>query len=116
MMSKDTPNSQSDRDTPSQSDVIIELTSQVVRNEAIIFTDLDDTIVMMDVDAGQYYELDSVAKKIWTLCETARPAAEICDALATEYDVDLDVCRRDTLEFLQEASTLRLIHVQSDQA
>ncbi len=115
-MSKDAPNNQSDRDTPSQSDAVIELTSRVVRNEAIVFTDLDDVIIMMDVDEEQYYEFGPVAAKIWTLLETARPTAEICDALAAEYDVDLDVCRRDTLEFLQAASTLRIIHVQSDQA
>ena len=40
-------------------------------------------------------------------------AAEICDALAAEHDVYLDVCRRDTLEFPQTASTLGIIHVQS---
>ena len=68
---------------------------------------------MVDVDEGEYYELDSVGAKIWTLLEAARAAAEICDALAAEYDVDLDVCRRDTLEFLQAASALRIIHVQS---
>ena len=86
--------------------------SVVARNEAIVFTDLDDTVVMMDVDEGQYYELDPIGARIWTLIEAARPVAEIWDALAGEYDVDPDTCRHDTLEFLQTAGEHRLVQVQ----
>ena len=94
----------------------IDPSSMVARNEAIVFTDLDDTVVMMDVDEGQYYELDPIGARIWTLIEAARPVAEICDALAGEYDVDPDTCRHDTLEFLQTASEHRLVRVQSAEA
>ena len=90
----------------------IDLSSVAARNEAIVFTDLDDTVVMMDVDEGQYYELDPIGARIWTLIEGPGPVAEICDALADEYDVDPDTCRHDTLEFLQTASEYRLVRVQ----
>ena len=89
----------------------IDLSSMAARNEAIVFTDLDDTIVMMDVDEGQYYELDPVGAKIWALIEDPRPVAEICDALADEFDVDPDTCRDETLEFLQTASEHRIVQV-----
>ena len=91
----------------------IDLSSMAARNEAIVFTDLDDTIVMMDVDEGQYYELDTVGAKIWALIEDPRPVAEICDALAGEFDVDPDTCRDETLEFLQTASEHRIIEVRA---
>ena len=91
----------------------IDLSSMAARNEAIVFTDLDDTIVMMDVDEGQYYELDPVGARIWALIEDPRPVAEICDALADEFDVDPDTCRDETLEFLQTASEHRIIEVQA---
>ena len=101
---------------PTGPDTAVASTSRVSRNEAIVFTDLDDTIVMMDVDEGQYYELDSVGARIWALLETDRSAADLCDALAAEFDIDPDTCHRDTLEFLQSASDLRIVHVQSAQA
>ena len=94
----------------------IELSSVATRNEAIVFTDLDDTVVMMDVDEGQYYELDPIGARIWALIESPRPVAEICDALAGEYDVDPDTCRQDTLEFLQTASEHRIVQVRSNGA
>ena len=100
---------------PSESDVTVALTSLVSRNDAIVFTDLDDIIVMMDVDEGQYYELDQIGARIWTLLETGRSAADLCDALSAEFDVDPDTCRRDTLEFLQTACTMRIVHIQPAQ-
>ena len=93
---------------PDEPDVTVALTSQVSRNEAIVFTDLDDTIVMMDVDEG----LDPVGTRIWGLLETARSAADLCDALAAEFDVAPDTCGHDTLEFLQAAGAMRIVHVQ----
>ena len=101
---------------PNEADVAVDPTSVVSRNEAIVFTDLDDTIVMMDVDEGKYYELDPIGVRIWTLLETSRTAADICDALAAQFDVDPDTCRSDTLEFLQTASSMRIVHVQPAQA
>ena len=101
---------------PDEPVAAIDPTSRVSRNEAIVFTDLDDTIVMMDVDEGQYYELDPIGARIWTLLETGRSAAELCDAMAEEFDVDPDTCHRDTLEFLQSASALRIVLVQPAQA
>ena len=35
----------------------------VARNEAIVFTEIDDIVVMMDVDEGRYYELDEIGTR-----------------------------------------------------
>lgn len=76
----------------------------LTRNDSMVFTDLDDTIVMMDVDEGQYYELDPIAARIWELIEDGSTVGEICDALAEQYEVDPQECQQDTLEFLQTAT------------
>ena len=68
----------------------VALSSVIARNDAIVFTRLDDTVVMVDVDEGQYYELDPVASRAWTLLEEPRSASSICDALTGEYDVDAE--------------------------
>ena len=39
----------------------------------------------------------------------AQPFREICDALIAEYDVDLDVCRRDVLAFSEETAGLGIV-------
>ena len=89
----------------------IEMSDVVARNEVIVFTELDDTVVMMDMDEGRYYEFDAIAAKIWTLIETGRPVAELCDALAAVYDVEPEVCRRDVLAFLNETEEMGIVRV-----
>lgn len=97
-----------DEDTPK-----VELSSVIMRNEAIVFTDLDDSIVMMDVDEGHYYELDPVAARIWMLLEEASSASKICETLANEYEVDAQTCQHDTLEFLQAGLEQRIFELQA---
>ena len=87
--------------------------SVLVRNENVVFTDLDDAIVMMDVDGGQYYELDPVAARIWMLVDAQRTMRSICDALMEEYDVSAETCGQDTLEFARTAVEMRIVRVEA---
>ena len=89
----------------------VSLESTVQRNPQIMFTDLDDTVVMMDADEGMYYELDPVGARIWTLLETERSVEEMCALLVAEYDVTPETCRDDVLEFLGRAKELGIVAV-----
>lgn len=40
------------------------------RNPSILFNDFDDGLMMMDIDSGNYFDIDSVGGRIWTLIET----------------------------------------------
>ena len=90
----------------------LELSTTITRNENIVFTDLDDTIVMMDVDEGQYYELDPVAARIWEIVEESPTVSGICSALAAEYAVEPQECQEGTLEFLQSAAEQGIVHAE----
>ena len=93
-------------------DTDIEFSSRVVRSEAIDFTELDDSVVMMDVDEGRYYELDPVGARVWALIEFGARVGEVCDALAAEYEVAPETCREETGAFLGELSRLAVVHVR----
>lgn len=85
------------------------LSTRVVRNEAIIFTELDDTVVMMDAEEGRYYELDPVAASVWALLERDKSVAEVCEALEKQYDVAPETCREDVLAFVEELDRLGVV-------
>ena len=89
----------------------ISLESTVRRNPQIMFTDLDDAVVMMDADEGMYYELDPVGARIWTLLETERSVEEMCTLLVAEYDVTPETCRDDVLAFLEQAKELGIVAI-----
>ncbi len=90
----------------------VALGSLVQRNAEIIFTDLDDTVVMMDPDKGNYYEFDSVGTRIWNLLDVERSVTQVCEVLVREYDVTLKDCRQDVLKFLEQVAQLGVVEVR----
>ena len=54
----------------------LDLSVRVTRNEAIIFTEPDDTVMTMDVEDGRYYELDPMGARTWALLESEQSVAE----------------------------------------
>ena len=90
-------------------DTDIEFSSRVVRSEAIEFAELDDTIVMMDVDEGRYYELNPVGARVWALIESGPRVTEVCEALAAEYEVRPDTCRSEVGAFFAELRRLAVV-------
>ena len=92
-------------------DTSIPLSTRVVRSEAIIFTELDDTVLMMDVEEGRYYELDPVGARIWALIGSRPRIAEVSEALVLEYEVTAEACRDDVGAFLGELNRLQIVQV-----
>ena len=93
-------------------DTSIPLSSRVVRSKKIDFAEIDDTVVMMDVDEGRYYELDPVAARVWALIEPAPRVAEMCEALAAEYEVASETCRDEVGAFLKKLSRLAVVRIR----
>ncbi|MCE2423436.1 MAG: PqqD family protein [Gemmatimonadetes bacterium] len=91
----------------------VEPEMRVARNDDIIFTALDDTVVMMDVDKGRYYELDPTAASVWALLERESLVASLCDALLERYDVSAETCRRDVQAFLGELADLGVVQIRA---
>lgn len=90
------------------------LSTRVARNDAIIFTELDDTVVMMDAEEGRYYELDPVGASVWELLDHEKSVAEVCEALEKQYDVAPVTCREDVLAFVEELERLGVVQQISE--
>ena len=85
----------------------------VERNEAIVFTELDDVVVMMDADEGRYYELDEIGARIWAVIESGASVGAICAVLQDEYEVAAEVCQRDVLSFVADAHRLGVVRISA---
>ena len=90
----------------------IQPSSRVLRSEAIDFAEIGDSIVMMDVDEGRYYELDPVGAKVWALIEPGPRVAEVYAALVAEYEVIPETCYGETRAFLDELSRLAVVEIR----
>lgn len=75
-------------------------TTQIQRNPAILFSQLDDEYLALDAEAGFCYSLNPVSRRIWSLIEQPIAFDKLCTQLQQEYAVDEATCRRDVDEVL----------------
>jgi hypothetical protein len=70
------------------------------RQQRILSASVDDQIVMMSVERGQYYNLNAVGARIWNLLETPRTLAQIVAALAEIYEAPEETIHAEADAFL----------------
>jgi len=73
------------------------------RGVGLLASELSETeAVMLDVDAGSYFGVESVAKTIWDEIAEPKAVSHVCAAVAEQYetaDADVDT---DTIDFLNQ--------------
>ncbi len=72
-----------------------------VQNKEIFTTDLQDSLMMMSVQSGKYFELNPVSKRIWELLDQPQTEEQIIVKLLEEFDVSEEECRNDVSEHLE---------------
>jgi hypothetical protein len=85
--------------------------SRYIQNKKIIHSKVGEEFVMMDIDSGFYFGLNSVGSVIWNHLEQARTLNDLVIQLITEYNVDKQVCERETKGFLNQLLEKNLIKV-----
>ena len=81
---------------------MIEPSAVLRRTDEHVSAPLEESLVMMDIDAGKYYLLDDVASFVWTRLAAPTSVAELVAALCSRYDVTPARCQADVLPFLTE--------------
>jgi hypothetical protein len=87
----------------------IDLESRVRRREGMPWRQLDDVVMVLDVESGDFFELDEVGGRIWLGLDGEHTLDEQARALADAYAIELDRARGDVLEFVTELCSRRLV-------
>ena len=61
-----------------------------------------DETVILDIESGMYFGLDSVGKRIWEAVEAGKSLAETAALIASEYEVAEDRAEEDLIVFATE--------------
>ncbi|AXE20520.1 PqqD family protein [Runella rosea] len=85
--------------------------AKFIRKNETISGQLNDDLVMVDIEKGSYFSLNSVATRIWELLENPLSPESLYDALLAEYDVTPEQCRTEVNEYLEKMKELGLIQV-----
>ncbi|MGD0247023.1 MAG: PqqD family protein [Streptosporangiaceae bacterium] len=79
------------------------------RREGVAAQVADGEAVLLDIESGEYFSLNSVGSRIWELCDGTRTAAEIVSVICGEFDVAEDVATADAQEILGEFARENLV-------
>jgi hypothetical protein len=89
---------------------MLSLNDQVMVNADILTTEIDSEIVMMDVESGNYYNLDEIGSQIWRRMAAPLAVEQLCRDLEALYDAPAAVIEQDVLTLLTRLEEKRLIH------
>ncbi len=87
------------------------MTTLVVQGDEQVATEIDNVVVMMSVEQGKYYGLDSVGSRAWNLLEQPRRVTDVCAIIQDECAVDRETCERDIVEFINRLVAANLLKV-----
>lgn len=83
------------------------------RRESLNVAPMGNELVMMDVEKGLYFGLNSLAAQVWQLLTSPISLDTLVSELMLRFDVTEDVCRIDTEAFLKAMADKQLIIVQT---
>lgn len=86
--------------------------SRVKRDSSLLFSRVDDDLVLFSASRGMYYGTQVVGSRIWALIEEEVSVAEICDALLEEFSVDRVTCEREVVQFVEQLGEEGLVTVR----
>lgn len=80
-----------------------ELTNQskIQLPQEIIYSRIDDEIVLLNTESGKYFKIDEIGSRLWGIIETPIVVKDLCKQLVSEYEVSIPQCERDVTPFLQ---------------
>ena len=82
-----------------------------IQNKEVIQSSVGAEVVMLDVESGYYFGLNSVASVIWDMMKEKIELNTLVENLMKEFDVDKATCELDTLELLQEMKGKKIIRI-----
>ncbi|WP_338293662.1 lasso peptide biosynthesis PqqD family chaperone [Planctobacterium marinum] len=87
----------------------IALHSIVTHSGDHIASELDNEVVMMSIEQGEYYGLGRIGSAIWRLIAEPTKVEDVVSHLTGVYNVSFNQCQEETLAFIQHLNDKGLI-------
>jgi hypothetical protein len=78
------------------------LNDSIVVSKDVLFRELDDEAVLLNLTTGIYFGLNPLGTRIWQLIVEERSLSRVLETMLHEYDVDRTVGETDLLELARQ--------------
>ena len=80
-------------------------------SEDVLFQEVGGELVLLDMASENYFGLDEVGARIWSLLGEGKSLGAVLEILQQEYDVEPDVLERDVSDLLDQLLKSGLVRV-----
>jgi hypothetical protein len=79
--------------------------------EDVLFQVVDDEVVLLNLDSGEYFGLNEVGARIWVLSSKGRSLGSILKDILERYEVEAEDLIRDVMTFLHQLEEEGLVSI-----
>lgn len=77
--------------------------------ENIVWRDVDNEVVILDIESGNYFTLDGVGRMIWKHLADGNSIADTTEAVINEYDVSEENAKSDIEGLIEQLKEEKII-------
>ena len=88
---------------------MIALRTRFKPRAGIVKQEMSDSLLLFNMEDGQYYTLNDVGRRVWELCDGTRSLSDIAEDLSNEYDSPAATIRDDVLELVGDLADAALL-------
>jgi len=77
----------------------------------VLFTTVEDNVVLLNTRTNKYYSLDEVGARFWNFLSEGKTLRETHQALLEEYEVEPPQLEQDLLELLADLQENDLVEI-----
>ena len=89
----------------------ITLNDRVKILKDVVFREVEQEMVLLNLGTGSYYGLDPVGSRIWNLLVEKGSLREVFEIMLQEYEASTEDLQRDILHLVQKLETKGLVQV-----
>jgi hypothetical protein len=82
--------------------------------ENVMFRELEDEAVILNVDTDRYFGLDDVGTRFWKELTTSGSIQAAFDKLVAEYDAEPELLRRDLIGLIEKLVAQGLLTISDN--
>jgi hypothetical protein len=82
-------------------------------SDSVRSTHSQDGAIVLDVQQGHMFNLNLVGSRILELLESGSSAEQVAEVVAREFNGDIEMVKRDLVEFLEVLETYKLVDTRS---
>lgn len=92
----------------------ISLSAKVFVPEKVLLREVAGEAVILNLNNEQYYGLDEIGTRFWTMLTTSSSIREAIDDLLAEYDVDRATLEQDMRDLLSKLAEQGLVELRNE--